>query len=203
MMIMRQRCLLLAQMIALASLAGCADEWGERAVKPPPGARAFAPQLYPVAGGGEMFPDRTIIENAMNARELTSFVAAVNTAELVQLLAGAGPYTVFAPSNAAFDALPIADRESLKRAENRETLAAVLRRHIVPGTLTSAQMAADIASGGGSAVYQSLDGGTIRVTREGAYFAIADGAGPRALIGPLDVPQANGMIHVASNVLGR
>lgn len=202
-MIMRQRCLLLAQMIALAGLAGCADEWDERAIKPPPGARAFAPQLYPAVGGGEMFPDRTIIENAMNSRELTSFVSAVNAAGLVQVLASAGAYTVFAPSNAAFEALPIGDRENLTRAENRENLARLLRRHIVAGTLTTAQMAADIAAGGGSASYQSLDGGTIRVTREGAYFAVADGAGARALIGPVDVPQANGMIHVAGNVLGR
>lgn len=202
-MLMRQRCLLLAQVIALAGLAGCADEWGERAIKPPPGARAFAPQLYPTVGGGPMFPDRTIVENAMNSRELTSFVTAVNAAGLVQLLAGPGPYTVLAPSNAAFEALPLTAREDLTRAENRERLAALLRRHIVPGTLTTAQMAADVGASGGSATYQSLDGGTLRVTREGAYFVIMDAAGGRSLIGPADLPQANGMIHVASNVLGR
>ena len=114
-------------------------------------ATAADAQRNPRVGGAAMYPNKTIVENAVNSKDHTTLVTAVQAAGLAETLSGPGPFTVFAPTNAAFAKLPAGTVESLVRPENKATLTTVLTYHVVPGTMTSRQLTRAIRTGGGTA----------------------------------------------------
>lgn len=181
-----------AAALALLLLAGC--------VTSPPPPLPPRPD-FPKVGGAEMYPDRTLLENAMNARDLTKLVAAVKRADIGDTLTGPGPYTLFAPTDPAFDRLPAETRDMLAMQENRARLTRLLGYHLLPVAKTSAEIAADIDAAGGTARYTTVSGDTLQIARDGAYFTITDATGGRARIAQADVPQSNGMLHVIDAVL--
>ena len=155
----------------------------------------------PQVGGADMMADMTIVENASNAPNLTTLVAAVQQAELVETLSGEGPFTVFAPVNEAFEALPEGTVETVMMDENREQLQGILTYHVVPGTLTSEDIAAAIEEGGGTANLTTVAGGTITARMDGDLVVIIDESGGGATVTTVDVMQSNGVVHVIDSVL--
>ncbi|HEX8443584.1 MAG TPA: fasciclin domain-containing protein [Allosphingosinicella sp.] len=164
-------------------------------------ASTSATAAYPTVGGATMFPNRTIVQNAANSKDHTTLVAAVRAAGLVETLSGAGPFTVFAPTNAAFGKLPPGTVETLLQPANKGTLTNVLTYHVVPGSKTAAQIMADIRAGGGAATYPTAAGGTVRATMQGNAVIVTDGKGGQARVTQTDVMQSNGVIHVVDTVL--
>lgn len=158
-------------------------------------------QGVPMVGGAPMYPTKNIVENAVNSRDHTTLVAAVKAAGLVDTLSGPGPFTVFAPTNAAFEKLPAGTVDTLVRPENRATLTSILTYHVVPGRLSAADIAARAQAGGGRATLTTVNGGTITVMRSGSGYAITDAKGGRSMITQADVNQSNGVIHVIDTVL--
>lgn len=158
-------------------------------------------QDNPMVGGAPMFADRTIVENAVESADHTTLVAAVEAAGLVETLSGEGPFTVFAPTNAAFDALPEGTVEDLLLPENLETLQTVLTCHVMAGTALSTDIAGMAAAGGGSFDIDTVGGCTFTVSVEGEMVMITDGAGRVANVTIADVMQSNGVIHVIDSVL--
>lgn len=158
-------------------------------------------QGVPMVGGAPMYPTKNIVENAVNSRDHTTLVAAVKAAGLVDTLLGPGPFTVFAPTNAAFEKLPAGTVDTLVRPENRATLTSILTYHVVPGRLSAADIAARAQAGGGRATLTTVNGGTITVMRSGSGYAITDAKGGRSMITQADVNQSNGVIHVIDTVL--
>lgn len=165
-----------------------------------PSASAPA-SAYPIVGGAAMYPSRTIVQNAVNSRDHTTLVAAVQAAGLADTLSGAGPFTVFAPTNAAFAKLPPGTVDTLLLPANRSTLTNVLTYHVVPGNKTAAQIMADIRAGGGAATYATAAGGTLRATMLGNAVIVTDAKGGQARVTQADVTQSNGVIHVVDTVL--
>jgi uncharacterized surface protein with fasciclin (FAS1) repeats len=169
-------------------------------------AAAFAaPMVFaqdnPSVGGAPMMADMTIVENASKAPNLTTLVAAVQQAELVETLSGAGPFTVFAPTNDAFAKVDAATLESLMMDENREQLQGILTYHVVPGSVTAAQLMEQIEAGGGKAELETAAGGTLTASMEGDSVIITDAAGGTATVETADVMQSNGVVHVIDSVL--
>ncbi len=164
-------------------------------------ATASAAAAYPTVGGAAMYPNRTIVDNAVNSRDHTTLVRAVQAAGLVDTLKSAGPFTVFAPTNAAFGKLPPGTVETLLQPANKSTLANVLTYHVVPGRKTAAQIMADIRAGGGAATYATTAGGTLRATMQGNVVIVTDRKGGQARVTQADVMQSNGVIHVVDTVL--
>lgn len=181
----------------LAALAGCVPP----ATEAPAPAPAPAPTSNPMVGGAVMDPARTIFQNAAASRDHTTFVAAVRAAGLEGTLSGPGPYTVFAPTNAAFDKLPPMTVDTLMHPANKGLLARVIGYHIVPGRKTGAQIAADARAGGASAAYRTSAGATIRAGLEGNRIVLRDVNNGRSDIGQADVVQSNGVMHVVASVL--
>lgn len=155
----------------------------------------------PMVGGGAMYETKNIVENAANSADHTTLVAAVKAAGLVDTLASPGPFTVFAPTNAAFAKLPAGTVETLLKPENKGTLSAVLTYHVVPGRLTAADIAAQAKAGGGKAVLTTVQGATLTIWQKDGAFYVTDAKGGVAKIGPADVMQSNGVIHVVDGVL--
>ena len=155
----------------------------------------------PMVGGAAMYASKDIIDNAVNSADHTTLVAAVKAAGLVDTLKGAGPFTVFAPTNAAFDALPAGTVDTLLKPENKATLTAVLTYHVVPGRLTAADIAAQAKANGGKAVLTTVQGAKLTVWQKDGAFYITDAKGGVAKIGPAYVMQSNGVIHVVDGVL--
>jgi len=155
----------------------------------------------PMVGGAMMYPSKDIIDNAVNSKDHTTLVAAVKAAGLVDTLKGAGPFTVFAPTNAAFDALPAGTVDTLLKPENKATLAKVLTYHVVPGRLDSAALAAKIQAGGGSATLTTVEGEPLKVWMQGDAVVVSDSKGNNATVTTADVYQKNGVIHVVDKVL--
>ena len=155
-----------------------------------------------MVGGAPMFPSKNIVENAVNSKDHTTLVAAVKAAGLVDTLASAGPFTVFAPVNAAFAKLPKGTVETLLKPENKGTLTTVLTYHVVPGRLTAANLMKAVKDGGGAAKFKTVAGGEITVRSPSAgKLTITDAKGGTSSVTIGDVLQSNGVIHVVNTVL--
>ncbi len=168
------------------------------------------PVLSPVAiaksnvivGGQEMFPTKTIVENAVNSADHTTLVTAVKSAGLVETLSGKGPFTVFAPVNAAFAELPQGTVETLLKPESKDKLTGILTYHVVSGTITSADLKKRIKNGHGKALLKTVAGGTLTAAMNGPNnIVVTDEAGNVANITIYDVMQSNGVIHSIDHVL--
>ena len=155
----------------------------------------------PMVGGAAMYESKNIVENAVNSKDHTTLVAAVQAAGLVDTLASPGPFTVFAPTNAAFGKLPAGTVDTLLKPESKGTLTAVLTYHVVPGTLTAADLAANAQANGGKAMLTTVQGAKLTVWEKDGGWYITDAKGGTAQIGPADVLQSNGVIHVIDGVL--
>ena len=155
----------------------------------------------PIVGGAAMYPTRNIVENAVNSRDHTTLVAAVKAAGLVDTLASKGPFTVFAPTNAAFAKLPAGTVETLVKPENKGTLSTVLTYHVVPGRITAGQIASLAARNRGVARLKTVQGGTLKFSKHGKGWMVTDAKGGMAMITLANVMQSNGVIHVIDKVL--
>jgi len=187
----------LAIMLA-AGTAGCMSNMEDDDM----GATATASTAGTVmVGGAPMYPTKTIVANAVNSKDHTTLVAAVKAAGLVDTLNSAGPFTVFAPVNSAFDRLPAGTVDTLLKPENKAQLTKVLTYHVVPGRKTAADIMADIKAGGGTATYTTAAGGTIRATMEGNNIVLWDANNGKSSVTQSNVMQSNGVIHVVNAVL--
>jgi uncharacterized surface protein with fasciclin (FAS1) repeats len=155
----------------------------------------------PNVGGAPMFENKTIVENAVNSKDHTTLVAAVKAAGLVDTLSGPGPFTVFAPTNAAFKKLPAGTVESLVKPENKATLTKVLTFHVVPGSYSSTDLMALAKKSGGQAELKTAQGDTLAVIQKSGKLYVADSKGNTARITTANVRQSNGMIHVIDKVV--
>lgn len=155
----------------------------------------------PIVGGAEMYPTKNIVENAMNSKDHTTLVAALKAAGLVGTLQGPGPFTVFAPTNAAFDALPPGTVDKLLQPSMKADLAKVLTYHVVAGNLDSRALAAQIQAGGGKAMLKTVQGESLTVSMMGDSVVVTDAKGNMAHVTTADVRQSNGVIHVVDAVL--
>lgn len=158
-------------------------------------------QDNPMVGGAPMFANRTIVENAVNSRDHTTLVAAVQTAGLVDTLSGPGPFTVFAPVNQAFARLPAGTVETLLRPENRGQLTGVLTYHVVPGKLSGPDLLRRARAGGSQARLTTVAGGTLTVVPQGRGVGLVDASGATSTVTIADVNQSNGVIHVVNRVM--
>ncbi|MBN8998365.1 MAG: fasciclin domain-containing protein [Rhizobiales bacterium] len=154
-----------------------------------------------MVGGAPMSSSKTIVQNAVNAKNLTTLVAAVKAAGLVETLSGPGPFTVFAPTNAAFAKLPKGTVDTLLKPENKKTLTAILTYHVIPGKLSAADIVASAKKHGGRAEYKTVNGETLAFVVKGKSLTIVDGKGGTAKVQVPNVYQSNGVVHVINNVL--
>ena len=152
-------------------------------------------------GGAPMYPSKDIVDNAVNSKDHTTLVAAVKAAGLVDTLKGAGPFTVFAPVNAAFAALPAGTVDTLLKPENKPMLTKVLTFHVVPGKLDAAALKKMIADGKGKAMLKTVEGEALTATMIGNVLTITDSKGGMSHVTVADVYQSNGVIHVVDRVL--
>jgi uncharacterized surface protein with fasciclin (FAS1) repeats len=159
------------------------------------------PMTDPMVGGAAMYPSKDIIDNAVNSKDHTTLVAAVKAAGLVGTLKGPGPFTVFAPTNEAFAALPAGTVDTLLKPENKGTLTKVLTYHVVPGRIDAASLGKMIAAGGGRATLKTAEGGSLYATMSGANVLITDEKGDKAMVTIANVFQSNGVIHVIDKVM--
>lgn len=164
-------------------------------------AGAAMAQDNPMVGGAAMFADKNIVENALNSKDHTTLVAAVKAAGLVETLQGAGPFTVFAPVNAAFEALPAGTVDTLLKPENKETLTKVLTCHVVGAKAMSDAIAKMIADEGGKHVVETLGGCKLTAEAKDGMITLTDETGGVATVTIADVVQSNGVIHVIDKVL--
>ena len=155
----------------------------------------------PMVGGAPMYANSNIIQNAVNSKDHTTLVAAVKAGGLVETLQGTGPFTVFAPTNAAFATLPAGTVETLLKPENKTTLGKILTYHVVPGRLDSRMLDQQIATGGGKAVLKTVQGEPLIVQGTGKNLMVTDEKGVTAHITIADVYQSNGVIQVVDKVL--
>ena len=164
------------------------------------GATSFA-QKTVMVGGAAMYPTKNIIENAVNSKDHTTLVAAVKAAGLVETLQSKGPFTVFAPTNAAFNKLPKGTVETLLKSENLKTLQTILTYHVVAGKMNSSAIAKAIKMGKGKAMLKTVSGGTLTAWMKGKKLYITDENGNSAKVTIADVNQSNGVIHVVDAVV--
>jgi uncharacterized surface protein with fasciclin (FAS1) repeats len=151
-------------------------------------------------GGAPMYPSKNIVENAVNSKDHTTLVAAVKAADLVETLSSAGPFTVFAPTNAAFEKLPQGTVETLLKPENKAMLAGILTYHVIAGKLDSKMIAELIKKGNGKTTLKTVSGGALEATMNGKKLMIKDEKGGVATVTIADVYQSNGVIHVTDAV---
>lgn len=161
---------------------------------------AFAAK-NPMVGGQEMYPTKNIIENAVNSADHTTLVAAVKAAGLVETLEGPGPFTVFAPTNAAFSKLPEGTVDTLLKPENKAMLVKILTYHVVAGRLSAADLKKMIRQGHGKAELKTVSGGMLTAMMKGNEIVLQDEKGGTATITQANVFQSNGVIHVVDSVL--
>jgi uncharacterized surface protein with fasciclin (FAS1) repeats len=164
------------------------------------GAVAYA-SSNPEVGGAPMYDNKTIVENAVNSKDHTTLVAAVKAAGLVDTLNGAGPFTVFAPTNEAFAALPAGTVDTLLKPENKDQLVKVLTCHVVAADAMSAAIDKMIKDDGGSHDVKTVGGCTLKATEMGGKIMLTDEMGNMATVTIADVKQKNGVIHVIDKVL--
>lgn len=168
-------------------------------------AIAIAPkanaQSDPMVGGAAMYPTKNIVENAVNSKDHTTLVAAVKAAGLVETLESAGPFTVFAPTNEAFDKLPAGTVDNLVKPENKDALTKILTYHVVAGRLSSEDLWKQVKDGNGTATLTTVQGGKLMVMAKGKKLYLVDEKGNKSWITIADVNQSNGVIHVVNAVL--
>jgi len=152
-------------------------------------------------GGAPMYASKNIIENAMNSKDHTTLLAAVKAAGLVETLEGAGPFTVFAPTNKAFDMLPKGTVDNLLKPENKSTLVKVLTYHVVAGNWDSKAIAEKIKAGNGTAEITTVSGGKLWASMKGNKIVLKDEMGGWATVTIKNVYQSNGVIHVIDHVV--
>ncbi len=152
-------------------------------------------------GGAPMYARKDIIDNAVNSKDHTTLVAAVKAAGLVETLKGPGPFTVFAPTNAAFAALPAGTVDTLLKPESKPTLTKVLTYHVVSGKMDATALMAAVKAGNGKAMLKTVSGGTLTATSNGSAVMVMDESGGTANVTIADVTQSNGVIHVVDKVL--
>jgi uncharacterized surface protein with fasciclin (FAS1) repeats len=163
------------------------------------GSAAVA-QQDPMVGGAAMYPTKNIVENAMNSSDHTTLVAAVKAAGLAETLEGPGPFTVFAPTNEAFNKLPAGTVDTLVKPENKEMLTKILTYHVVAGKMSSKDLAKAIKAGHGTATLKTVSG-TLKAGFQGKDIVLIDEKGSTARVTIADVNQSNGVIHVIDTVL--
>ena len=154
----------------------------------------------PIVGGAAMYPTKTIVENAVNSKVHTTLVAAVKAADLVDTLSSPGPFTVFAPTNAAFAKLPAGTVDTLVKPENKDTLTKILTYHVVAGRVLSTDLAKMIRAGGGKAEFATVQGQKLTARMMGKAIVITDAMGNKATVTQANVLQSNGVIHVINGV---
>ncbi len=154
-----------------------------------------------MVGGAAMFPAKNIIQNAVNSKDHTTLVAAVKAAGLVETLSSPGPFTVFAPTNAAFDKLPAGTVDTLLKPENKATLTKVLTYHVIAGKWDSMAIAKLIKDGNGKAELKTVAGGKLWASMKGKDLILTDEKGGMAKVTIADVYQSNGVIHVIDTVV--
>jgi uncharacterized surface protein with fasciclin (FAS1) repeats len=164
-------------------------------------ATSVLAQKDPMVGGAAMYPTKNIVENAVNSPDHTTLVAAVKAAGLVDTLEGPGPFTVVAPTNAAFDKLPAGTVATLLEPENKDQLVKVLTYHVVAGKVSSKDLVKMIKKGGGKAELKTVEGGMLTATLQGGKVMLTDEKGGTATVTIADVYQSNGVIHVVDSVL--
>src|SRR5687767_10824745 len=155
----------------------------------------------PIVGGKEMFPNKNIVENAVNSADHTTLVAAVKAAGLVDTLASKGPFTVFAPVNSAFEKLPAGTVETLLKPENKATLTKILTYHVVAGNFSSKDVVKAIKKGNGKAEFTTVAGGKLYAMLDGSSVVLMDEKGGKSTVTIADVRQSNGVIHVIDSVV--
>ncbi|MGB7209353.1 MAG: fasciclin domain-containing protein [Pyrinomonadaceae bacterium] len=155
----------------------------------------------PMVGGAAMYKTKDIIDNAVNSADHTTLVAAVKAAGLVDTLKGKGPFTVFAPVNSAFAALPAGTVETLLKPENKATLTKILTYHVVSGNLDSKAIAKAIKKGNGTATVTTVSGGILKASMSGSDLILTDEKGGTSKVTIADVRQSNGVIHVVDTIV--
>ena len=163
-------------------------------------AAAMAEKTVQV-GGAAMYPSKNIVQNAVNSKDHTTLVAAVTAAGLVDTLSSPGPFTVFAPTNAAFAKLPAGTVETLVKPENKGTLTTILTYHVVAGKMSAADIAAAIKAGGGKAMLKTVQGESLTATSKNGAIWLTDSKGGMSKVTIANVFQSNGVIHVVDTVL--
>lgn len=164
-------------------------------------AQSAVAQKDPDVGGAPMYPTKTIVENAVNSPIHKTLVAAVKAAGLVDTLNSAGPFTVFAPTDDAFNKLPAGTVDTLTQPENKATLTKILTYHVVKGRISSKDLAKMIKKGHGTASLTTVEGGMLKAMMNGDMITLTDEKGGTATITTADVFQSNGVIHVIDTVL--
>ena len=163
---------------------------------------ASAQEKTVTVGGAPMYPSKNIVENAVNSKDHTTLVAAVKAAGLVETLQSPGPFTVFAPTNAAFGKLPAGTVETLVKPESKATLTKILTYHVVPGRMTATALMKAVKDGSGQAKLKTAAGETLTVKQEGpGKLSVTDAKGGKSMVTIADVLQSNGVIHVVDTVL--
>ncbi|MFZ0210545.1 MAG: fasciclin domain-containing protein [Roseiarcus sp.] len=165
------------------------------------GAASLAYAADPMVGGAPMLASKTIVENASQAKNLTTLVSAVKEAGLVATLSGPGPFTVFAPTNEAFDKLPKATVEKLMQPDMKADLTKILTYHVVAGKLDAAELEKDIKAGGGSYTMKTVEGEPLTARMDGGKLVLIDALGGGSVVEIPDVYQSNGVVHVIGSVL--
>ena len=158
-------------------------------------------QKTKMVGGAAMYPTKDIVDNAVNSKDHTTLVAAVQAAGLVETLKSAGPFTVFAPTNAAFDKLPEGTVGELVKPENKATLTKILTYHVLSGKFSAVQIAKAIKDGNGKAEFTTVSGGKLWASMEGKNLILTDEKGGKSMVTISDVFQKNGVIHVVDTVV--
>ena len=186
-------------LLSAIALSACMGSMSTRADSH--ASTAMAMRANPTVGGAPMYASKDIIDNAVNSADHTTLVAAVKAAGLVATLKGPGPFTVFAPTNDAFAALPAGTVDTLLKPENKPTLTKILTYHVVSGRLDSTALAAKIRAGGGSTTLTTVQGEPLKVSMRGDAVVVTDTKGHAATVTTADVYQKNGVIHVVDQVL--
>ncbi len=155
----------------------------------------------PDVGGAPMYPNKTVVQNASTAPNLSTLVAAVKAAGLVDTLSGPGPFTVFAPDNDAFNKLPAGTVDTLVKPENKADLTKILTYHVVAGKMDSKAIAKAIKKGKGTATFTTVQGGKLMAKMDGGKLVLTDEKGGTSTVTTADVYQSNGVAHVIDTVL--
>jgi uncharacterized surface protein with fasciclin (FAS1) repeats len=161
----------------------------------------FAQEKTVEVGGAAMYPSKNIVMNAVNSKDHTTLVAAVKAAGLVETLQSAGPFTVFAPTNSAFDKLPAGTVETLVKPENKALLTKILTYHVIAGKFDAAEILKKIKEGKGIATFTTVQGGVLKISKKGKNLMLWDEKGGMSMITISDVYQSNGVIHVIDTVV--
>lgn len=187
--------------IGALALAGCSTMAEDGATASGSASTSASAVTNPMVGGAEMFPTKTIVENASASADHTTLVAAVKAAGLVETLSGPGPFTVFAPTNDAFGRLAPGTVDTLLKPENKPALTKVLTYHVVAGNVSAAQLMEMIKAGGGTATLTTVEGEPLKAMAEGSSVVLIDVNGNKSFVTQADVRQSNGVVHVVNGVL--